>query len=81
MYHTQLGEFVDLARASPETPIETEAERSEAGETFAHMPISSPSGRLTKLGGLGMRMFGFEPPHARTASEFGRARRRLAALY
>jgi L-fuconolactonase len=73
MYHTQLGELVDLARAFPETPIVLDHVGGPIGlgryagkrdEVFAEW-----SGRIrelaacpnmhVKLGGLGMRMFGF----------------------
>jgi predicted TIM-barrel fold metal-dependent hydrolase len=73
MYHTQLGELVELARAFPETPIVLDhvggaiglgRYAGERDEVFAAW-----SGRIrelaacpnvyVKLGGLGMRMFGF----------------------
>jgi len=73
MYHTQLGELVDLARAFPATPIVLDHVGGPIGlgpyagkrdEVFAEW-----SGRIrelaacpnvhVKLGGLGMRMFGF----------------------
>ena len=62
MYHTQLGELVDLARAYPQTPIVLDhvggpiglgpyaGRRDEAGCLNVHI----------KLGGLGMRLFGFD---------------------
>ena len=74
MYHTQLGELVDLARAFPETPIVLDHVGGPIGlgpyagrgeEVFAEW-----SGRIAelagcpnvhiKLGGLGMRLFGFD---------------------
>jgi predicted TIM-barrel fold metal-dependent hydrolase len=74
MYHTQLGELVDLARAFPETQIVLDHVGGAIGlgryagkrdEVFAEW-----SGRIrelaacpnvhVKLGGLGMRMFGFD---------------------
>ncbi len=74
MYHTQLGELVDLARAFPETqivldhvggPIGLGRYAGKRDEGFAEW-----SGRIrelaacpnvhAKLGGLGMRMFGFD---------------------
>jgi predicted TIM-barrel fold metal-dependent hydrolase len=74
MYHTQLGELVDLARAFPETqivldhvggPIGLGRYAGKRDEVFAEW-----SGRIRelagcpnvhiKLGGLGMRMFGFD---------------------
>ncbi|HEX3414706.1 MAG TPA: amidohydrolase family protein [Stellaceae bacterium] len=74
MYHTQLGELVELARAFPETPIILDHVGGPIGlgryagkrsEVFAEW-----SGRIRelaacpnvhiKLGGLGMRMFGFD---------------------
>src|SRR5271167_467247 len=73
MYHTQLGELVDLARAFPETPIVLDHVGGPIGlgsyagkrdEVFAEW--SRRIGELAacpnvhvKLGGLGMRMFGF----------------------
>ena len=73
MYHTQLGELADLARAFPETQIVLDHVGGAIGlgrytgkrdEVFAEW-----SGRIrelaacpnvhVKLGGLGMRMFGF----------------------
>ena len=73
MYHTQLGELVDLARAFPETPIVLDhvggpiglgpyAGRREA--VFADWSarireLSACPNVHIKLGGLGMRMFGF----------------------
>ena len=73
MYHTQLSELVDLARAFPATPIVLDHVGGAIGlgpyagkrdEVFAEW-----SGRIRelaqcpnvhiKLGGLGMRMFGF----------------------
>jgi L-fuconolactonase len=74
MYFTQLGELVDLARAFPETPIVLDhvggaigigpyAGRRDA--VFAEWKQSigelarSPNVRV-KLGGLGMRLFGFD---------------------
>jgi L-fuconolactonase len=73
MYHTQLGELVDLARAFPETPIVLDhvggaislgRYTGKRDAVFAEW-----SGRIRelatcpnlhiKLGGLGMRMFGF----------------------
>ena len=95
MYHTQLGELVDLARAFPEThivldhvggPIGLGRYAGKRDEVFAEW-----SGRIrelaacpnvhVKLGGLGMRMFGFDLHTRRTAAELGGARRRVAALY
>ena len=75
MYHPQLPELVDLARAFPETSIVLEpCRRARSGS--APMPgsatRSSPNGAgisarsasartlYVKLGGLGMRMFGFD---------------------
>jgi predicted TIM-barrel fold metal-dependent hydrolase len=73
MYHTQLGDLVDLARAFPQTPIVLDhvggpiglgryagkrdavfAEWSASIRTLAACPNVH-----IKLGGLGMRMFGF----------------------
>jgi predicted TIM-barrel fold metal-dependent hydrolase len=74
MYHTQLGDLLDLARAFPETqivlghvggPIGLGRYAGKRDEVFAEW-----SGRIrelaacpnvhVKLGGLGMRMFGFD---------------------
>jgi L-fuconolactonase len=74
MYHTQLGDLVDLARAFPDTPIVLDhvggpigvgpyAGRRDAVfatwrasiEELAHCPNVH-----VKLGGLGMRLFGFD---------------------
>ena len=95
MYHAQLPELADLARAFPETqivldhvggPIGLGRYAGKRDEVFAEW-----SGRIRelaacpnmhiKLGGLGMRMFGFTSTRWRIAAELGRARRRLAALY
>ena len=73
MYHTQLGELVDLARAFPETrivldhvggPIGLGRYAGKRDETFAEWSAgirelaACPNVHI-KLGGLGMRMFGF----------------------
>jgi L-fuconolactonase len=73
MYHTQLGELVDLARAFPATPIVLDHVGGPIGlghyagkrdEVFAAWSKSirelarCPNVHI-KLGGLGMRMFGF----------------------
>jgi predicted TIM-barrel fold metal-dependent hydrolase len=73
MYHTQLGELVDLARAFPHTPIvlnhvggpiglgRYEGQRDAvfaAWRTRIHELAACPNVHI-KLGGLGMRMFGF----------------------
>ena len=73
MYHTQLGELIDLAHSSPETPIVLD----HVGGTIGLGPYAGKrdevfaawSGKIRelaacpnvhiKLGGLGMRMFGF----------------------
>jgi L-fuconolactonase len=74
MYHTQLGELVDLARAFPETPIVLDHVGGPIGlgpyagkrdEVFAEWKRSiaelagCPNVHV-KLGGLGMRLFGFD---------------------
>jgi predicted TIM-barrel fold metal-dependent hydrolase len=73
MYHTQLGELVDLARAFPETPIVLDHVGGPIGlgpyagrreEVFADWSarirvLSACPNVHIKLGGLGMRMFGF----------------------
>jgi len=74
MYFTQLGELVDLARAFPETPIVLDHVGGAMGlgpyagrrdEVFASWKNSiaelagCPNVHL-KLGGLGMRLFGFD---------------------
>jgi L-fuconolactonase len=73
MYHTQLGELVDLARAFPATPIVLDHVGGAIGlgpyagrrdEVFAEWSrrirelALCPNVHI-KLGGLGMRMFGF----------------------
>ncbi len=73
MYHTQLGELVDLARAFPETPIVLDhvggaiglgpytGKRDEvfAGWSARIRELAECPNVHIKLGGLGMRMFGF----------------------
>jgi predicted TIM-barrel fold metal-dependent hydrolase len=73
MYHTQLGELVDLARAFPETPIVLDHVGGAIGlgpyagkrdEVFAEWSarireLAACLNVHVKLGGLGMRMFGF----------------------
>ena len=74
MYFTQLGELVDLARAFPETPIVLDHVGGPIGigpyagkrdEVFAEWKRSiadlarCPNVHV-KLGGLGMRLFGFD---------------------
>ncbi len=74
MYHTQLGELVDLARAFPETQIVVDHVGGPIGlgryagkrdEVFAEWSgwirelAACPNVHI-KLGGLGMRMFGFD---------------------
>ncbi|HEY1430390.1 MAG TPA: amidohydrolase family protein [Stellaceae bacterium] len=73
MYHTQLGELVDLARAFPETQIVLDHVGGPVGlgryagrrdEVFAEWSerireLASCPNMHIKLGGLGMRMFGF----------------------
>jgi L-fuconolactonase len=74
MYHTQLGELVDLARAFPETPIVLDHVGGPIGlgpyagkrdEVFAEWKrsmteVAACSNVHVKLGGLGMRLFGFD---------------------
>jgi L-fuconolactonase len=73
MYHTQLGELVDLARAFPETSIVLDHVGGAIGlgryagrrdEVFAEWSarireLAACPNVHVKLGGLGMRMFGF----------------------
>ena len=73
MYHTQLGELVDLARAFPDTQIVLDhvggpiglgpyaGKRDEvfAGWSARIRELASCPNVHIKLGGLGMRMFGF----------------------
>jgi L-fuconolactonase len=74
MYHTQLGDLVDLARAFPDTPIVLDHVGGPIGigpyagrrdEVFAAWRTSivelahCPNVHV-KLGGLGMRLFGFD---------------------
>jgi predicted TIM-barrel fold metal-dependent hydrolase len=74
MYHTQLPELVDLARAFPHTPIVLDHVGGPIGlgrfegrrqEVFAEWrarirDLASCPNVCIKLGGLGMRMFGFD---------------------
>jgi predicted TIM-barrel fold metal-dependent hydrolase len=74
MYHTQLAELVDLARAFPETPIVLNHVGGAIGigpyagrrdEVFAEWrgriaELAACSNVHVKLGGLGMRLFGFD---------------------
>jgi predicted TIM-barrel fold metal-dependent hydrolase len=73
MYHTQLGELVDLARAFPQTPIVLDHVGGAIGlgpyagkrdEVFTAWSakireLATCRNVHIKLGGLGMRMFGF----------------------
>ena len=73
MYHTQLGELVDLARAFPETRIVLDHVGGAIGlgryagkrdEVFVEWSarireLAACPNVCVKLGGLGMRMFGF----------------------
>jgi L-fuconolactonase len=74
MYFTQLGELVDLAQAFPETPIVLDHVGGPIGigpyagkrdEVFAEwrrgiQALASCPNVHVKLGGLGMRLFGFD---------------------
>ena len=74
MYFTQLGELVDLARAFPETPIVLDHVGGPIGigpyagkrdEVFTEWrktigELAGCSNVHVKLGGLGMRLFGFD---------------------
>ena len=74
MYHTQLGELIELARAFPETPIVLDHVGGAIGlgryagsrdEVFAEWgtrirELAACPNVHIKLGGLGMRMFGFD---------------------
>jgi predicted TIM-barrel fold metal-dependent hydrolase len=74
MYHTQLGELVDLARAFPETqivldhvggPIGLGRYAGKRDEVFAEWrgrirELAACPNVHIKLGGLGMQMFGFD---------------------
>ncbi len=90
MYHTQLGELVDLARAFPDTTIILNhsggaigigpyAGRRDAvfAEWSASMrEVAACPNVLLKLGGLGMRLFGFsfaEKPQPPTSRELAQA--------
>jgi predicted TIM-barrel fold metal-dependent hydrolase len=73
MYHTQLGELIDLAHSFPETPIVLDHVGGAIGlgpyagkrdEVFAAWngkirELAACPNVHIKLGGLGMRMFGF----------------------
>jgi predicted TIM-barrel fold metal-dependent hydrolase len=74
MYHTQLGELIDLARAFPQTQIVLDHVGGAIGlgpyvgkrdEVFAEWSgkireLAMCPNVYIKLGGLGMRMFGFD---------------------
>jgi predicted TIM-barrel fold metal-dependent hydrolase len=74
MYHTQLGELVDLARGFPDTPIVLDHVGGPIGlgpyagrrdEVFARWragieELARCPNVTVKLGGLGMRLFGFD---------------------
>ena len=74
LYHTQLGELVDLARAFPETlivldhvggPIGLGPYTGKRDEVFAEWQagireMAACPNMHIKLGGLGMRLFGFD---------------------
>lgn len=74
MYHTQLDELVDVARAVPEAniimnhvggPIGIGPCEGKRDEVFAHWregirKVASCPNVSVKLGGLGMRLFGFD---------------------
>ena len=80
MYHTQLGELADLARAFPETPIVLDHVGGPIGigpyagrrdEVFAQWragiaELARCPNVHVKLGGLGMRLFGFEAHNGET---------------
>jgi L-fuconolactonase len=92
MYFTQLGELTDLARAFPETPIVLDhvggpigigpcaGKRDEVfGEWRNKIRELAPCQNVhVKLGGLGMRLFGFDfhtrpmPPSSETLAEVWR---------
>ena len=94
MYYTQLGELVDLARAFPQTPIVLDHVGGPIGlgpyagrrdEVFAAWSgaireLAACPNVYVKLGGLGMRMFGFDA-HKGECRLVGGARRGVAALY
>ncbi len=90
MYHTQLAEMLDLARAVPETSMILNHVGGVIGigpyadkrdEEFAkwrrHMTeIAALDNVSVKLGGLGMRVFGFgfgDRPHPPTSDELAQA--------
>lgn len=74
MYHPQLGDLVDLARAFPQTPIvlnhvggpiglgRFQGKRDEVFRAWKERiaELASCPNVHVKLGGLGMRMFGFD---------------------
>ena len=91
MYHTQLGELTDLARAFPATPIVLDHVGGPIGlgryagkgdEVFAEWSariseLAQCPNVHVKLGGLGMRMFGFTV----NAQELPPSSEELAALW
>src|ERR1700720_2776548 len=74
MFHPQLGDLIDLARAFPETPIVLDhvggaiglgRYRGKRDEVFAEwsariQELAACPNVHVKLGGLGMKMFGFD---------------------
>jgi len=93
MYHTQLDELIDLARAFPATqivldhvggPIGLGPYAGKRDEVFAAWrgmirELASCPNVHIKLGGLGMRRV--QPSSGRIAAELGGAGRGVAALY
>jgi L-fuconolactonase len=91
MYHTQIGDLVDLARAFPETPIVLDHVGGPIGigpyagrrdEVFAAWrgsirELAGCPNMHIKLGGLGMRLFGFDVH----AGEMPPGSEQLAALW
>jgi L-fuconolactonase len=91
MYHTQLGELADLARAFPDTPIVLDHVGGPIGlgryagrrdEAFAEWrnaidEVARCPNVHIKLGGFGMRMFGFDVQNG----ELPPGSKQLAALW
>ena len=94
-YHTQIAELADLARAFPETTIVLDHIGAPLGvgtyagrrdEVFADWrrsirELAACPNVCVKLGGMGMRIFGFGFEEQRAAAVLRRSRHGVAALF